>query len=163
MSDMNTYDSPLYQQLKAVIEEKRKLQNPLIEILHRAQDIFGYLPLEVQVFVAQELEVPVGKIYGVVTFYNAFTMIPRGKYVINVCEGTACFVKGAKRLIQMISDELGISMGETTPDNLFTMTSVRCVGACSLAPVFVIGEDTFGRVDTRDKIKNILAKYTESN
>jgi NADH:ubiquinone oxidoreductase subunit E len=162
MSDMNTFDNPLYQQLETVIEEKKKLQNPLIEILHRAQDIFGYLPMEVQTFIAHELDVPVGKIYGVVTFYNAFTMIPRGKYVINVCEGTACFVKGAKRLIQMISDELGIKMGETTPDKKFTMTSVRCVGACSLAPVFVIGEDTYGRVDTRDKITAILAKYMES-
>jgi NADH:ubiquinone oxidoreductase subunit E len=161
MSDMSTHDNPLYQQLKVVIEEKKKLQNPLIEILHKAQEIFGYLPMEVQVFIAQEMDIPVGKIYGVVTFYNAFTMMPRGKYVINVCEGTACFVKGAKRLISMISDELGIAMGETTPDKKFTMTSVRCVGACSLAPVFVIGEDTYGRVDTRDKIKNILQKYAE--
>ncbi len=162
MSDKSTYDNPLYQELKVIIDEKRKLQNPLIEILHKAQEIFGYLPMEVQIYIAQELDIPVGKIYGVVTFYNAFTMIPRGKNVINICEGTACFVKGAKRLIQMISDELGISMGETTPDNQFTMTSVRCVGACSLAPVFVIGEDTFGRVDTRDKIKTILAKYMDT-
>ncbi|HNX01305.1 MAG TPA: NAD(P)H-dependent oxidoreductase subunit E [Candidatus Cloacimonadota bacterium] len=163
MSVNTIYDNPLYEQLKVVIEEKKKLQNPLIEILHKAQEIFGYLPMEVQVFIAHEMELPVSKIYGVVTFYNAFTMIPRGKYVINICEGTACFVKGAKRIIQMISDELGIKMGETTPDKLFTMTSVRCVGACSLAPVFVIGEDTYGRVDSRDKVKAILSKYREEN
>jgi NADH:ubiquinone oxidoreductase subunit E len=162
MSDTMTNDNPLYQELKKIIEEKKKLQNPLIEILHKAQELFGYLPMEVQVFIANEMDIPVSKIFGVVTFYNAFTMKPRGKYVINVCEGTACFVKGAKRLISMISDELGIQMGETTPDKKFTMTSVRCVGACSLAPVFVIGEDTYGRVDTRDKIKTILKKYIES-
>jgi NADP-reducing hydrogenase subunit HndA len=162
MSDTNAHDNPLYQKLKKIIEEKIKLQNPLIEILHKAQELFGYLPMEVQIFIAEETGIPVGKIYGVVTFYNAFTMIPRGKYVINVCEGTACFVKGAKRLIQMISEELGIHMGETTPDKKFTMTSVRCVGACSLAPVFVIGEDTYGRVDTRDKMNAILAKYMDT-
>jgi NADH:ubiquinone oxidoreductase subunit E len=159
MSVQHTHDNPMYQKLKAVIDEKRSLRNPLIEILHQAQEIFGYLPMEVQTFVAEELNVPVGKIYGVVTFYNVFTMIPRGKFVINICEGTACFVKGAPRLIQMISEELGITMGETTPDRQFTMTSVRCVGACSLAPVFVIGEDTFGRVDTKERLKAILDKY----
>lgn len=152
-------DSVLYQQLKAVIEEKKVLRNPLIEILHKAQDIFGYLPMEVQEFVAEELNMPVNKVYGVVTFYNAFTMKPRGKYVINVCTGTACYVKGAPRIIQMLSETLGIELGETTPDKKFTLTAVRCVGACSLAPVFVIGEDTYGRIETRAQMQKILEKY----
>lgn len=149
----------LYDRLAEVIEEKKDLRNPLIEILRIAQDIFGYLPIEVQEFIAEKMDMPASKIYGVVTFYNFFSMTPRGKYTLNVCTGTACFVKGAPRLIQMLSDELGVGMGETTEDGLFTMSAVRCVGACSLAPVFVIGEDTFGRIDTVDKVKEIIKRY----
>lgn len=155
-------NNALYQQLKAVIDEKRMLRDPLIEILREAQDIFGYLPLEVQTYISEEMNIPINKIYGVVTFYNFFSMKPRGKYIINVCTGTACYVKGAPRLVQMIEDELGIKLGETTPDRLFTLTSVRCVGACSLAPVFVIGEETYGRVDSRERVKKILAPYKAS-
>ena len=149
----------LYNQLKEVIAEKKNVRNPLIEILRVAQDIFGYLPIEVQEFIANEMNIPASHIYGVVTFYNFFSMTPRGKYNLNVCIGTACFVKGAPRLIQMLSDELGIQMGETTKDGLFTMTAVRCVGACSLVPVFVIGEDTFGRIDSKDKVAEIIKRY----
>ncbi|HQQ67489.1 MAG TPA: NAD(P)H-dependent oxidoreductase subunit E [Candidatus Cloacimonadota bacterium] len=145
--------------LAEVIEEKKDLRNPLIEILRIAQEIFGYLPIEVQEFVAEKMNVPASKIYGVVTFYNFFSMKPRGKYTLNVCTGTACFVKGAPRLIQMLSEELNIKMGETTEDGRFTMSAVRCVGACSLAPVFVIGEDTYGRIDTKDKVKEIISRY----
>ena len=152
-------ENALYKQLKAVIEEKKDVRDPLIEILREAQDIFGYLPIEVQTYISEETKVPINKIYGVVTFYNFFSMKPRGKYIINVCTGTACYVKGAPRLIQMLEDELNIKMGETSKDGLFTLTSVRCVGACSLAPVFVIGEDTFGRVESRDQIKKIITRY----
>jgi|SRR5690554_2176836 len=152
-------DKQLYQQLKVVIEQKKNLRNPLIEILHHAQNIFGYLPVEVQQYVADEMNIPVNKVYGVVTFYNAFTMKPRGKYVINVCTGTACYVKGAPRIIQMLSEILNIELGETTEDKLFTLTAVRCVGACSLAPVFVIGEDTYGRIDSRKQLQDILSRY----
>lgn len=156
---MTQFDNALFERLRAVIADKKLLRNPLIEILRSAQEIFGYLPIEVQEFIGTELDVPVSKIYGVVTFYNFFSMKPRGKYMVNVCTGTACYVKGAPKLIQMLEDELGIHMGETSKDELFTMSAVRCVGACSLAPVFVIGEDTFGRVDTKDKIKEIIRKY----
>ncbi len=152
-------NNELYGKLKAVIDEKKALRNPLIEILRTAQEIFGYLPVEVQEFIANEMGVPASKVYGVVTFYNFFSMTPRGKYMLNVCTGTACYVKGAPRLIQMLSDHLGIGMGETTEDGLFTMSAVRCVGACSLAPVFVIGEDTFGRIENKDKIAQILKRY----
>ena len=149
----------LYERLAEAIEEKKDLRNPLIEILRIAQDIFGYLPIEVQEFIAEKMNIPASKIYGVVTFYNYFSMTPRGKYTLNVCTGTACFVKGAPRLIQMLSDELEVEIGGTTKDGRFTMSAVRCVGACSLAPVFVIGEDTYGRIDSRDKIKEILSRY----
>ncbi len=159
MTPVPQKQNELYDKLKAVIDEKKNLRNPLIEILRTAQEIFGYLPVEVQEFIANEMNVPASKIYGVVTFYNFFSMTPRGKYMLNVCTGTACYVKGAPRLIQMISDQLGINMGETTEDGLFTMSAVRCVGACSLAPVFVIGEDTFGRIENKDKIAEILKRY----
>ncbi|MDD4309270.1 MAG: NAD(P)H-dependent oxidoreductase subunit E [Candidatus Cloacimonetes bacterium] len=159
MAPVTQMQNQLYDSLKAVIAEKKNLRNPLIEILRTAQEIFGYLPIEVQEFIAGEMNLPASKIYGVVTFYNFFTMIPRGKYTLNVCTGTACYVKGAPRLIQMISDHLDVKMGETTKDGLFTLSAVRCVGACSLAPVFVIGEDTFGRIDNKDMITEILARY----
>jgi len=149
----------LYKKLQAVIDEKKDLRDPLIEILRSAQEIFGYLPVEVQEYISEAMNIPVAQIYGVVTFYNFFSMEPRGKHVINVCTGTACFVKGAPGLIRMFEEELGIKLGETTADGLFTLSSVRCVGACSLAPVFVIGEETFGRVDSRKKLKKVLEKY----
>lgn len=159
MTPATQQDNLLYERLKAVIAASQGLRNPLIEVLRQAQEIFGYLPVEVQEFVAREMNIPVNKIYGVVTFYNFFTMTPRGKYTLNLCMGTACFVKGAPRLAQMIEEELGVKMGETTPDGRFTVSAVRCVGACSLAPVFVIGEETYGRVDTREKMSEILKKY----
>jgi NADH:ubiquinone oxidoreductase subunit E len=157
-----TTDKAPYERLRAVIQEKKDVQNPLIEILRQAQEIFGYLPMEVQEFISQEMGIPVSKIYGVVTFYNFFTMKPRGKHTINVCLGTACYVKGAARIVSMLEEILGIKMGETTPDRLFTLSAVRCVGACSLAPVFVIGEDTFGRLETKQQVSDIIRKYQEA-
>ncbi|MBP9006243.1 MAG: NAD(P)H-dependent oxidoreductase subunit E [Candidatus Syntrophosphaera sp.] len=159
MTPISPQDNILYERLKEVIEATKSMRNPLIEVLRQAQDIFGYLPIEVQEFIAQEMNIPASKIYGVITFYNYFTMKPRGKYTINLCMGTACYVKGAPRLAQMMEEELGVKVGETTADGRFTLSAVRCVGACSLAPVFVIGEDTYGRVDTRDKMSAILKRY----
>ena len=159
MAITNAAENLLYRKLQAVIDERITLQNPLIEVLHAAQEIFGYLPMEVQDYIAREMDVPVAQIYGVVTFYNYFSMKPRGKHLINVCTGTACFVKGASRLIQMLEEELNVKLGETSKDGKFTLTSVRCVGACSLAPVFMIGEETYGRVDNRKKLSSILQKY----
>ena len=149
----------LYERLREIIKEMKILRNPLIEILHQAQKLFGYLPVEVQKFVADELNMPVNKVYGVVTFYNAFTMKPRGKYLINVCTGTACYVKGAPRIVQMLTEILNIELGETTEDKMFTLSSVRCVGACSLAPVFLIDKETFGRIETRKQLQDIIDKY----
>jgi len=159
MSKASEKDNLLYQELTKVIESKSDLRNPLIEVLREAQDIFGYLPMEVQKFIADKMNLPIAHVYGVVTFYNFFSMVPRGKHIVNVCTGTACYVKGAPRVIQMLEEELGVKMGETTKDELFTLTSVRCVGACSLAPVFVIGEETYGRIDNRDKLKEVLDQY----
>lgn len=161
MAQGTSFNNALYERLRAVIEELKDTQNPLIEVLRQAQEIFGYLPVEVQEFVAKEMDIPISKIYGVVTFYNFFTMKPRGKYVINVCLGTACFVKGASRVVTNLEEMLAIKMGETTPDNLFTLSAIRCVGACSLAPVLVIGEDTFGRLETKAQLIEIIKKYKE--
>jgi len=158
--DLATHNS-CYERLRIVIQEKINLQNPLIEILRQAQEIFGFLPIEVQEFIATELNIPLSKIYGVVTFYNFFSMKPKGKYIINVCLGTACYVKGASRIVSMFEDVLSVKLGETTSDNIFTLSSVRCVGACSLAPVIVIGEDTYGRLDTKKQIEDIIHKYIE--
>jgi NADH-quinone oxidoreductase subunit E/NADP-reducing hydrogenase subunit HndA len=163
MTQGTSFTNALYERLRAVIEEKKSLTNPLIEVLRIAQEIFGYLPIEVQEFVAKEMNIPVSKIYGVVTFYNFFTMIPRGKYNINVCLGTACYVKGAARIVSMLEEELEIKMGSTTTDGLFTLSAVRCVGACSLAPVLVIGDDTFGRLETKEQIKDIIKKHRAAN
>ncbi|MDD3051396.1 MAG: NAD(P)H-dependent oxidoreductase subunit E [Candidatus Cloacimonetes bacterium] len=159
MAEFHEKNALLFQKLKEVIDGKKQLQDPLIEILREAQEIFGYLPIEVQEFIAQEIRVPISKVYGVVTFYNFFSMIPRGKFIINVCMGTACYVKGSPRLLRMIEENVGCKLNETTEDKLFTIAAVRCVGACSLAPVFVIGEDTYGRIDSAKKVKEILDKY----
>jgi len=159
MAQNQIADGLLFDQLKQILNHKKELRNPLIEILREAQEIFGYLPQEVLQYVAEELGVSIGEVYGVATFYNFFSLKPRGKYLINVCTGTACYVKGAARLIQMLEDELEIKLGETTGDELFTLSSVRCVGACSLAPVLMIGDETFGRIDSKDKLKKILANY----
>lgn len=161
MENNSALHGALFKDLETVITEKKDQRDPLIEVLHSAQEIFGYLPAEVQKFVSEKLDIPLAQVYGVVTFYNFFSMKPRGKHVINVCTGTACYVKGAPRLIQMLKEELDIEMGETTEDKLFTLTSVRCVGACSLAPVIVIGNETYGRIDSRKKLKKIIDSYRE--
>ena len=130
----------------------------LIAILHRAQSIFGYLPMKVQSFIANELGINVSKVYGVVTFYSFFTMVPKGQYVINICLGTACFVRGAGKLLEKCEELLKIKNGETTPDGKFTLTTLRCVGACGLAPVMQINDKTYGNI-TADDVERILAEY----
>ena len=118
----------------------------LISVLHQAQHIFGYLPKEVQVFVAQKLGISAAKVYGVVSFYSFFTMEPKGEHVINVCLGTACYVRGAGKVLEEIEKKLNIKAGQTTGNGKFTLNSLRCVGACGLAPVVIIDEKVYGRV-----------------
>ncbi|HDS02117.1 MAG TPA: NAD(P)H-dependent oxidoreductase subunit E [Firmicutes bacterium] len=151
-------DNEQYRELGAYIESVRNMPGPLINVLHKAQGIFGYLPMEVQAFISRELDIPLSTVYGVVTFYNFFSMTPRGKYVINVCMGTACYVKGAGKVVDYFKDELKVGEGETTEDNLFTLTTARCFGACGLAPVLMVNEDVYGHVD-RKKVTEILKKY----
>lgn len=133
-------------------------QGSLILVLHKAQDLFGYLSQEVMDYVADKLDVPTADVYGVATFYSYFTLVPRGKYPISVCMGTACYVKGAPTILETIEKQLQIKTGETTDDGRFSLVECRCIGACGLAPVVTIGADVYGRL-TVDKIPEILAKY----
>lgn len=130
----------------------------LINVLHKAQEYFGYLPAEVQEAVAQETGVSVAKVYGVVTFYSFFTMIPKGEFPISICTGTACYVRGADNVLQEFKKQLGIEVGKTTDDGKFSLNCLRCVGACGLAPVVLIGDKTYGRV-APDDVKGILEEY----
>jgi NADP-reducing hydrogenase subunit HndA len=130
----------------------------LINVLHKCQEHFGYLPAEVQEVVSNELVVPVAKVYGVVTFYSFFTMTPKGKHPISICMGTACYVRGAEKVLDEFRKELGLQVGQTTTDGKFSLSSLRCVGACGLAPVVMVGEKTYGRV-APDDVRNILKEY----
>jgi NADP-reducing hydrogenase subunit HndA len=130
----------------------------LINVLHGCQEHFGYLPAEVQEVISEHLYVPVAKIYGVVTFYSFFTMTPKGKHPISICMGTACYVRGAEKVLDEFKKELGIKVGESTKDNKFSLSSLRCVGACGLAPVVLVGDKTYGRV-APDDVKGILKEY----
>ena len=130
----------------------------LINILHRTQEHFGYLPAEVQEAIADKLNISTAQVYGVVTFYSFFTMTPKGKHPISICMGTACYVRGAEKVLDEFKKELAIQVGQTTPDGKFSLSSLRCVGACGLAPVVLVGNNTYGRV-APDDVKVILKEY----
>lgn len=147
-----------YKQLEEFIESLPDRKGALIEVLHKAQHIFGYLPQEVQLFVGEKLDVPASKVYGVVTFYSYFTTEPRGEHVINVCMGTACFVRGAGDVLSEFEKQLGVKNGQTTPEGKYTLGSLRCVGACGLAPVVTINDKVYGHV-TKADVKKILAEF----
>lgn len=147
-----------FAELDAFIAEQPAGRASLIPILHKAQDIFGFLPVDVQQHVADAMDLPVSEVYGVVTFYHYFTMQPRGRHTVNVCLGTACYVRGAKKVVEALRDELGIELGETTEDRRFSLAAQRCFGACGLAPVIMVDDDVHGRVSPR-KLGDILEKY----
>jgi NADP-reducing hydrogenase subunit HndA len=130
----------------------------LINVLHKCQEHFGYLPAEIQEVISNELVVPVAKVYGVVTFYSFFTMTPKGKHPVSICMGTACYVRGAEKVLEEFKKELGLKVGQTTQDGKFSLSSLRCVGACGLAPVVMVGDKTYGRV-APDDVRNILKEY----
>ncbi|MCF8380615.1 MAG: NAD(P)H-dependent oxidoreductase subunit E [Bacteroidales bacterium] len=132
----------------------------LINVLHKCQGEFGYLPAEVQEVVADELKMSVAKVYGVVTFYSFFSMIPTGRYPISICTGTACYVRGAEKVLAEFKKQLNIEVGTSSPDGKFSLSCLRCVGACGLAPVVLVGDKTFGRVSP-DGVKDILKEFEE--
>lgn len=144
--------------LREVIEKHRSERGCLMPIMHEAQEIYGYLPAEVQTIIAEELNIPLSEVYGVATFYTQFSLQPKGKHRISVCLGTACYVKGSDKILAAVEKELRISCGECTPDGRFSIDSCRCVGACGLAPVMMIDDDVYGRL-TEKEIPEILAKY----
>ena len=146
--------------LLEVIERLKDQKGALMPILQEAQDIYGYLPEEVQRIIAKGLNVPFEEVYGVATFYSQFTLNPKGKHRISVCLGTACYVKGSGEVYARLQKELGIKGGECTPDMTFSLDACRCVGACGLAPVIMIDEEVYGRM-TPDQVPGILAKYRE--
>ncbi len=145
-------------QLREICKKFGNDGGELINVLHGAQELFGYLPAEVQELVAQELNVSVAHVYGVVTFYSFFSMLPKGRHPISICMGTACYVRGAEKVMEEFKRLLKVKVGETTDDGKFSLSCLRCVGACGLAPVVTIGERIYGRVSA-DEVKKILAEY----
>jgi len=132
----------------------------LINVLHQTQDFLGYLPAEAQEVVAEQLNIPTAKVYGVVSFYSFFSMIPKGKYPISVCMGTACYVRGAEKVLDEFKNILKIKVGETDESGKFSLASLRCVGACGLAPVALVGGKVYGRL-APDDIKKIISEYDD--
>lgn len=145
-------------ELRDFIAAAKTERGALMPILQKAQDIYGYLPIEVQTIIAEDLGISLSEVYGVVTFYSQFSLNPKGEHRISICLGTACYVKGADKILEALEEKLGIKVGGCTPDGLFSLDACRCVGACGLAPVMMIDEDVYGRM-TVDMIDAILDKY----
>jgi NADP-reducing hydrogenase subunit HndA len=146
------------QKLDQIIAKYKDTYGSLIPVLHEAQELYGYLPMSVQKKIAEGLDVPLAEVYGVVTFYAQFSLYPKGKYKINVCLGTACYVKGSGLILDKIMEILKIKSGQCTEDGLFSLDACRCVGACGLAPVIMINDEVYGRLTPND-IPGILQKY----
>ncbi len=146
------------EQLFKVIDENGGTHGSVMPILQKAQEIYGYLPIEVQTMIAEKMDVPLEEIYGVSTFYSLFALTPKGKYNVSVCMGTACYVKGAADVLSKICEVLGIQPEECTQDGKFSITECRCIGACGLAPVMTVNDDVYGRVSVSE-VEDILSKY----
>ena len=145
-------------QLFEIIEKHKNEPGAIMPVLQEAQNVYGYLPIEVQQMVADGLGVPLSEVFGVATFYSQFSLTPKGKYNISVCLGTACYVKGSGDIFQRLQEKLGIQSGMCTPDGKFSLDACRCVGACGLAPVLMVNDEVYGRL-TVDDVDTILAKY----
>lgn len=144
--------------LEAIIEKHKNEAGALMPMLQEAQDVYGYLPTEVQNRIARALDIPVSEVFGVATFYSQFLLNPKGKHPVSVCLGTACYVKGSGVLMEKLEELLGIKNGDITSDLKFSLDATRCIGACGLAPVLTIGEDVYGRLEP-NQLEGILAKY----
>lgn len=153
-------DFSKFKELDAYISQQKNTEGCLIAVLHKAQELYGYLGNEVQEFISLRLNIPISKIYGVITFYSYFTIKPKGKYVISVCTGTACFVREAGEILNEFKRVLKIKEGETTQDGLYTLDTLRCVGACGLAPVVTINNKIYGKFEL-SKVEKILKEIKE--
>jgi NADH-quinone oxidoreductase subunit E/NADP-reducing hydrogenase subunit HndA len=147
-----------YAKLQAAIEKHKGERGAVMPVLQEAMSIFGYVPQDVQEMIADGLGVTLSEVYGVSTFYSQFSLEPKGEHIIGVCLGTACYVKGSQKILDKLSEELKIEPGRTTADGLFSLNATRCLGACGLAPVMMIGEEVYGRL-TPDQVPGILDKY----
>ena len=161
ISNLPFHDTPEQaQKLDEGIGGLKGQEGAVMPALHQAQEIYGYLPLEVQQKIAKGLNVPLEEVYGVSTFYSQFSLTPKGRNHISVCLGTACYVKGADKVLDRIQQKLGINPEECTEDGAFSLTACRCIGACGLAPVMTVNEDVYGRLEP-EEVDSILAKYME--
>ncbi|MEI8046024.1 MAG: NAD(P)H-dependent oxidoreductase subunit E [Bacteroidota bacterium] len=149
------------QQIEAICKKFNNEKGELINVLHQTQSLVGYLPAEVQEIISKNLNCSVAHVYGVVTFYSFFTMIPKGEYPISICMGTACYVRGAEKVLAEFKRILNVPVGQTTPDGKFSLSCLRCVGACGLAPVVMVGEKVYGRVSP-DGVKDIIKEYKQA-
>jgi len=146
------------EKLLSVINTHRETKGAMMQILQEAQEIYGYLPIEVLKIIARETNTPISEIYGIVSFYSQFSLNPKGEVAVSVCLGTACYVKGSGDVLDRISTILGIKAGETSPDGKFSVEATRCIGACGLAPVITVNNDVYGRLSKKD-VDDILKKY----
>jgi NADH:ubiquinone oxidoreductase subunit E len=146
------------EKLRAVIEAEKSDKSRLMAVMQEAQEIYGYLPMEVLEIISEGMEIPLEKVFGVASFYAQFSLAPKGKYKISVCMGTACYVKGSQHLLESLSENLGIGVDECTPHGTFSIEACRCIGACGLGPVLTINDEVYGKLTPED-IPKILAKY----
>ena len=144
--------------LEEIVNTYKDDKSNLIQILNGVQEHYGYVPRNAMIYISEKMDIPVAEIYGVVTFYSRFSLKPKGKYNICVCQGTACYVKGAEKILDKVKSELGINVGETTADGMFSLEPTRCLGACGLAPVFTINGEVYGKA-TVEKVKKVLDEY----
>ncbi|MEF9921709.1 MAG: NAD(P)H-dependent oxidoreductase subunit E [Anaerovoracaceae bacterium] len=146
------------EKLREIIDKHKEEKGALIPVLHEAQELYGYLPYEVQKIIAEGLDMSMAKVYGVVTFYSQFSLTPKGKYRINVCMGTACYVKGSAEVLAKFQERLSLDVGECSEDGKFSLDSCRCIGACGLAPVVTVNDEVYGRL-TPEEVDGIIDKY----
>ncbi len=146
--------------IKEICTQYGNSQGEIINILHKVQSEFGFLPMEVQELISEEIRMPVAQIYGIISFYSFFSMKPKGKHPISICLGTACYVRDSEKVLEEFKRQLGVGLGELTSDGKFSLDTLRCVGACGLAPVALIGEKVYGRV-TPNQVKEILSEYND--
>ena len=155
-----TDEKALYAQVAQVIQQYKNKEGSLIMVLHAAQEIFGYLPMQLQEFIADGMNLPVSEVSGVVSFYSFFSTQKRGKHTIRMCQGTACYVRGGKKVVDAIKRDLEVEVGGTTEDGKFSLDSCRCIGACGLAPAMMVDDDVYKQV-TPAKLRGILAQYED--
>lgn len=154
----NVDDKLMREELISFIAEQKKKPGPLMPVMQKAQSIFGALTIDVQELIAEQLGIPMSDVYGVATFYSQFALEPKGEHIVSVCMGTACYVRNIEKIMEKLSEELGVDPGQTTPDRRFTLEATRCLGCCGLAPVIMIDDQVYGRLVPSD-VPDILAKY----